>query len=84
MTITTSPVALRLLPDEATTDTELRRWHVQSGKGKGKYTTRWSFTSMTQAHFYYASLNVGNGYKKRLLDTQRNLVFARMITQVWE
>ena len=41
---------------------------VQIGRGKGSYTTKWSFKGdLYTACFYYRSLNVGNGYKKRLL-----------------
>ena len=41
---------------------------VQIGKGKGSYKTRWSFKgNLAQAVMYYNGLNVGYGYKKRLL-----------------
>lgn len=42
---------------------------VQVGKGsKGAYKTRYSFKgNIQQAAFYYACINIGNGYKKRLL-----------------
>jgi hypothetical protein len=41
---------------------------VQLGKGKGSYKTRWSFKgNLYQAVMYYNGLNVGYGYKKRLL-----------------
>jgi hypothetical protein len=41
---------------------------VQLGKGKGGYKTRWSFKgNLYQAVMYYNALNVGYGYKKRLL-----------------
>jgi hypothetical protein len=41
---------------------------VQVGKGKkGAYKTRYSFSgNLTQALFYFWSINIGNGYKKRL------------------
>ena len=42
-------------------------YQVQVGKGKGAYKTRWVFTGETQAWHYYSCLNIGNGYKKRLL-----------------
>lgn len=42
---------------------------VQVGKGpKGSYKTRYSFRgNLSQAVFYYQCINIGNGYKKRLL-----------------
>lgn len=41
---------------------------VQVGRGKGSYKTRYSFTgNIAQACFYYGCINVGYGYKKRLL-----------------
>jgi hypothetical protein len=41
---------------------------VQVGRGtKGAYKIRYSFTNQAQANFYYAGINIGNGYKKRLV-----------------
>lgn len=42
---------------------------VQVGRGaKGGYATRYSFKGdLGKAIFYYESINIGNGYKKRLL-----------------
>lgn len=41
---------------------------VQVGRGsKGKYDTRTISNNPTQAVFYYNAINIGNGYKKRLL-----------------
>lgn len=40
---------------------------VQIGRNKGVYKTRWSFNNETQAMMYYISVNVFNGYKKRLV-----------------
>ena len=41
---------------------------VQVGKGRGSYSTRYRFTGdLAQAAFYYRGVNVGNGYKKRLI-----------------
>jgi hypothetical protein len=41
---------------------------VQVGKGKGAYQTRYKFKGdLGQAVFYYRCINIGNGYKKRLL-----------------
>jgi hypothetical protein len=45
----------------------LTEFLVQVGKGKGSYKTQYKFTgNLAQAVFYYRSLNIGNGYKKRL------------------
>jgi hypothetical protein len=51
---------------------------VQIGKGKGSYKTRWSFKgNLAQAVMYYNGLNVGYGYKKRLLmPSSKNPVLA--------
>jgi hypothetical protein len=42
---------------------------IQVGKGeKGAYATRYSFTGdLGKASFYYQCINIGNGYKKRLV-----------------
>jgi hypothetical protein len=41
---------------------------VQLGKGKGAYKTKYSFTGdIRQAVFYFNCINIGDGYKKRLL-----------------
>lgn len=41
---------------------------VQIGRGKGSYKTRWTFKgNLYQAVKYYNCLNIGYGYKKRLL-----------------
>jgi hypothetical protein len=41
---------------------------VQVGKGKGSYKTRYRFVgSFVGAVTYYNAINIGNGYKKRLL-----------------
>ena len=41
---------------------------VQVGKGRGSYTTRYRFEGKPfQAIKYYTAINVGNGYKKRLV-----------------
>ncbi len=44
-------------------------FYVQIGKGKkGSYKTSWSFTgNLARAVMYYNGLNIGNGYKKRLV-----------------
>jgi len=41
---------------------------VQIGRGRGSYRTKYSITgSLGKACFYYRCVNVGNGYKKRLI-----------------
>lgn len=46
---------------------------VQVGKGKGSYKTRYSFRGkLAQAVFYFNSINIGNGYKKRLFSPYMN------------
>ena len=40
---------------------------VQLGKDSSSYKTKWTFTGdFANALFYYKSLNIGRGYKKRL------------------
>jgi len=47
---------------------ETTEFLVQIGKGKGKYATRYSFKGeLARAVFYYNGINIGNGYKKRLI-----------------
>jgi len=41
---------------------------VQIGKDKGSYRTKYRFVgNLHQAVMYYSAINIGNGYKKRLL-----------------
>jgi hypothetical protein len=41
---------------------------VQIGKGKSAYKTKYSFKgNLGQAVHYYIGINIGNGYKKRLV-----------------
>ena len=41
---------------------------VKVGKGRGSYKTRYSFKGqLLRALLYYDSINIGNGYKKRIL-----------------
>jgi len=55
---------------------------VQVGKGKSAYKNKYIFKGDVQkAAFYYACINVGNGYKKRLIMSGANKpVLARMIS----
>ena len=50
------------------------RFYVQVGKGsKGAYKTRYSVTGdLGIAVRYYASINIGKGYKKRLYSPDMN------------
>jgi len=54
---------------------------VQVGKGrKGSYKTSYSFTGdLPRAVMYYNGINIGNGYKKRLLmpSSSRNPVLSK-------
>lgn len=54
---------------------------VQVGRGKkGAYRTKYDIKgNLTQAVMYYNGINIGNGYKKRLLmpASSRNPVLAR-------
>jgi len=47
---------------------------VQIGRGqKGGYVTRYKITgNLLQAVLYYRAINIGNGYKKRLLMPSAN------------
>lgn len=47
--------------------TEATEFVVEVGRYRGAYKTRYSFKGdPAKACFYYRSLNIGNGYKKRL------------------
>ena len=46
-------------------------WRVQIGRySKGAYKTRNSFYGAAQALWYYHAVNIGKGYKKRLLKVE--------------
>ena len=55
---------------------------VQIGRGKGSYKTRYTFKGdLHQAWFYYNGINVGNGYKKRIVMVGANKpVLARQFS----
>jgi hypothetical protein len=59
------------------------KWLVQVGKGRGSYTTRYTFTGNkihnSRALLYYSSLNTHSGGKKRLINPDGKIV-ARVIT----
>jgi hypothetical protein len=42
-------------------------YKVQSRSAKGKYVTRMTTESWNQAVLYYNGINIGNGFRKRLL-----------------
>lgn len=43
-------------------------FEVQVGRGRSAYHTRYSIIgNLAQACLYYRGINIGNGYKKRLL-----------------
>jgi len=48
--------------------TDDTKFEVQIGRGKGAYTARYEFTgNLAQAVKYYCAINIGRGYKKRLV-----------------
>ena len=48
--------------------TDDTKFEVQIGRGRGKYTTKYSFKgNLHQAVMYYRCVNIGRGYKKRLV-----------------
>lgn len=56
-------------------------YEVQVGKGdKGSYKTRYVFRNLDAAIWYYNSINIGNGYKKRLRDNETGEVIARQFS----
>lgn len=58
------------------------RYEVQVGRGKSKYEIKYTTTNQSQANFLYRCLNIGYGYKKRLVavyEDHRN-VLARYIS----
>ena len=57
-------------------------WEVQVGKDNGSYKSKYSFVSPgpnnSRAWLYYSSINIGNGYKKRL--RRDGVVLARQFS----
>ena len=43
------------------------QYKVQSRSAKGKYVTRLTTENWNQAVIYYNGINIGNGFRKRLL-----------------
>jgi len=62
--------------------TDTTQFEVQVGRYKGAYRTRYAFTgNLHQAVSYYRAINIGNGYKKRLLMPSANKpVLARQFS----
>lgn len=61
------------------------KFYVQIGKGKSKYWTKYSFTGIEkekEAWFWYGGINVGYGYKKRLVreDIIGKIILARQFS----
>ena len=54
------------------------KYMVQIGRCSSVYTTRYTLDSLSQAGVYYSGINIGNGYKKRLIDSNGK-VYARLI-----
>lgn len=51
-------------------------FHVQVGyKAKGAYQTRYALDSVSRAELYYRCINIGNGYKKRLITRTGKILF---------
>jgi hypothetical protein len=56
---------------------------VQIGKNKSSYKTKWRFVgNLHQAVLWYRGINVGKGYKKRLLmpSCAKNPVLAKYLS----
>ena len=48
--------------------TDTTEFLVQVGRGRGAYATRYSFKGeIARAVMYYNAINIGRGYKKRLI-----------------
>lgn len=53
-------------------------FYVQVGRWRGAYITKWRFTgNFNRAYVHYWGLNVGNGYKKRLVMGDKKLLVER-------
>lgn len=61
----TIPMSMRLAK-EITSSYEYR---IQVGRGKSAYKNKYSGLTESQAALYYAGINIGNGYKKRLQES---------------
>lgn len=64
------PIKTATLDGKSVAYTDQTVFQVQVGKDKGSYAPRYSFVglnSLHQAVFYYRGINIGRGYKKRLV-----------------
>lgn len=50
-------------------------YRVQVRRNKDRWQTKYALTSETEAWFYYRCINIGNGWRKRLICDQ--LVLAK-------
>lgn len=50
------------------------KFKIQVGKGKSSYDNRFVTGNLNQALLLYNGINIGNGYKKRLLLDNPNLI----------
>lgn len=70
-------------PEQLNLDLQPRQrvtWHVQVGRyNKGAYKNRYTLHQAAQAMLYYHGINIGMGYKKRLIKEEngKRLVVAR-------
>jgi hypothetical protein len=56
---------------------EFLYYEIQVGKGKGSYKSKYVSRFQSQALLLYRGINVGNGYKKRLVEVyekDRNII----------
>lgn len=62
-------------------ESEYRQWRVQVGKDRGAYKDRYTFPehNESQAVAWYRGINVGRGYKKRLVNPDGKTI-ARILT----
>jgi hypothetical protein len=56
------------------------RYVVQIGRGKGRYNVRYTFDNERTAILCFNGINIGNGYKKRLVDTETGTVLAKVLS----
>lgn len=54
------------------------KFAIQVGKGsKGSYRSKYVLSGLHRAHFYYSCLNLGPGYKARILQLSNKKVIAK-------
>ena len=60
-------------------------YKVEVGRYSGAYKPRYTFDSYNQAVMWFNGINVGRGYKKRLveIDGGKKKTLARVITSRW-